>query len=108
MRTAHAAGPKGKYIVGRGKNRASGCKDSVIYKTPCRGCPAVYYGKLSCGIGKRISEHKSGLRHHRIFNCLVVHAEKHGHLLDWNSVKVLHTGPGRRMRTVEAACIATG
>ena len=55
-------------------------ENSVDYEIPCGGCFNVCYGEASRGISKIIYQHRNDLRHNRISNTLVVHAERHNHL----------------------------
>ena len=109
VKVVHASGRKAKDLISRGRTvRGADNADSVIYKIPCAGCPSSYIGETSRGVKKRTYEHKNDLRHHRTSNSLVVHAEDHGHLPDWDNVQVLHSGMDRKARkTTEAAYITT-
>ena len=81
--------------------------ESIIYKTPCGTCKKPYFGESGRGFRTRIKEHKADLRHHRLSNAMVIHAERTDHLPDWASASVIHTDFSKfERRAVEAAYIA--
>ena len=106
MRIAYASRQKLQDLRGRKSDDTR--RESVVYSIPRGGCSAVYYGETARGMGKRLKEHRSDLRHHRTTNSLVLHAEEHGHLPRWENTAALHKKMEKRKRKlVEAAYIAT-
>ena len=98
----------GELVKPSEKKVSSDDSNSVIYKIPCSGCTAAYYGESARGLDKRIYEHKNDMKAHRASNSLVVHAEKFNHLPDWRRVEILHKGYGKFIRrVVGAAYIST-
>ena len=83
-------------------------ENSIVYKIPCNTCHVAYYGETARGVHKRLTEHKNDLKTHRLSNSLVIHADKYGHLPNWEKVEVLHEGHDRTTRKIiEAAYIST-
>ena len=81
---------------------------SIVYKIPCGGCDAAYYGETGRGLHTRLSEHKSDFRYHRLSNAMVIHSEKEGHLPRWKDAITLHQGLNKSKRkAMETAVIAT-
>ena len=90
------------------KNTRLTNSDSVVYKIPCKTCNQAYFGETGRGLSTRLKEHQADLRHHRVSNALVVHAERTDHLPDWKGATVLHNNLSRtERRAVEAAYITT-
>ena len=57
---------------------------------------------------KRLNEHKADLRHHRLTNVLVVHADEEGHLPKWSDASAVHHSLTKHeRRAIEAAYICT-
>ena len=80
--------------------------DSVIYKIPCGTCNKPYFGESGRGLQTRLKEHKADLRHHRVSNAMVIHAERTDHLPNWTGAAVMHTNFSKlERRAVEAAYI---
>ena len=80
--------------------------DSVVYKIPCGTCNLPYFGESGRGLQTRLKEHKADVRHHRISNALVIHAERSDHLPDWGGAGVLHSSIDKTARrAIEAAYI---
>ena len=80
--------------------------DSVVYRIPCGVCASVYYGESGRGLPTRLKEHKADLRHHRLSNALVAHAERTDHLPNWTRAAVVHKNLTRQARrTIEAAYV---
>ena len=68
----------------------------------------MYFGESGRGLTTRLKEHQADLRHHRLSNALVVHAEQTDHLPNWDEASALHTGfSNLERRAIEAAYIAT-
>lgn len=81
---------------------------SVVYKIPCGGCSKAYYGETHRGLKTRISEHKRDLKHHRMYNSMVVHAEEDDHLPRWDRAEEVKVGLTKRKRKiVESALIGS-
>ena len=90
----------------RKKKASTGNDDSIVYSIPCKGCSKSYVGETYRGIKKRITEHRRDVCNHNLTNSLVIHIEEKDHLPDWNNVKVLWKGKGKRKRKfIEAAVI---
>ncbi|UYV66885.1 hypothetical protein LAZ67_4003230 [Cordylochernes scorpioides] len=47
-------------------NRKKKNKNNVIYKIPCKTCPATYIGETSKALKERINQHKAALRIHKL------------------------------------------
>ena len=71
---------------------------NVIYRIPCRDCPASYIGQTKRPILTRITEHE---RHFRLDNATddygniksapALHARKSSHTISWNDTEILTT-----------------
>ncbi|MPC90216.1 hypothetical protein E2C01_085190 [Portunus trituberculatus] len=87
---AYTAGRKLGDLVSAVSRNKEEAKDSIIYSIPCQGCTASYTAETSCGLKKRLYEHKYDLRRQATSNSLVVHVDSHGHLPDWGGARILH------------------
>ena len=107
INVAYAANLKIGNMVTPAKISEEG-QDSAIYNIPCGGCTASYYGETSQSVKRRLYEHKYDLRQHKTSNSLVVHMDSHGHLPNWEAVRVLHTRLPKMTRKLgESAYINT-
>ena len=94
------------------KKNTVGNSDSVVYKISCgtgaflQVCKKMYFGESGRGLPTRLKEHKADLRHHRVSNALVIHAERTDHLPNWAGATAMHTGLTKiQRRAVEEAYI---
>ena len=102
-----SAGKKIGQIVKKKKSKKSN-DDSVVYKIPCSKCDKAYYGETGRGLKTRIREHRNDLRNHRETKAIVIHADREGHLPDWNNAEALHSNLTKTERwLIEAAYIRT-
>ena len=68
----------------------------------------AYFGETGRGLETRIKEHRSDLRNHKTSNAIVLHADKEGHLPNWNGAQVMHSDLKKTQRKlIEAAYILT-
>ena len=83
-------------------------EDSIAYKIPCSKRDKAYYGETGMGLKTRIREHRNDLRNHRETKAIVMHADKEGHLPNWNGAEALHSNLTKTERwLIEAAYIRT-
>ena len=47
---------------------------------------------------KKISEHQRYLRHHRLTDSMVIHAEEEGHLPNWEAAETVKIGLSKSQR----------
>lgn len=64
-------------------------KHDVVYSIPCQHCEAVYIGQTSQRMDKRITKHKSDIRHKPRATALRVHCNDTGHISQYNNAKIL-------------------
>ena len=90
------------------KKETTADTDSVVYRVPCSKCSKSYYGETYRGIKKRISEHKTDVRHHKVTSSFVMHIDKYEHLPDWEKTEVIWKGHVKAKRKIiESAVIET-
>ena len=105
---AQSAGKRIADIIKQPKSNERRNEQSVIYRIPCSGCEAGYYGESSRGIEKRIQEHRRDVRLHNLSNALVLHINETNHLPNWGEAEVLHFNLSKKERRMtEAAYITT-
>ena len=62
---------------------------NTVYSIPCSNCNLTYIGQTSRSLKGRLTSHKSDARLHPNKCALASHAFNLGHIIDYNSVKIL-------------------
>lgn len=58
----------------------------------------IYYGETIRLLPRRLEEHKSDIRYHRIRNMWVNHVGEKGHLQKWSKAKVMQVNLSKQHR----------
>jgi len=60
-----------------------------VYKIPCSDCEKCYFGETGRTLEKRLSEHKSALKNHKLDVGVTDHVMKTGHSFDFKQASII-------------------
>ena len=106
-RTAVTSGRKIGEMI-RKKEKKDKSDKSVVYRVPCGICEKAYIGETGRGAKTRLKEHKRDFRNFMEHSAFVAHANKTGHLPNWEGTEIIASCSSKAIRkATEAAYIAT-
>lgn len=92
---------KDKKIFSKAKDLTPLLKNSgVIYSVPCSDCSGIYVGETEQYLSKRLSSHKSDVRHEKENTALASHAKIQSHSIDFDNVSILAREDNRKRRKI--------
>ncbi|UYV74132.1 hypothetical protein LAZ67_11002211 [Cordylochernes scorpioides] len=65
-------------------------KSNLIYRIPCRSCPATYIGETGKTLEERTNQHRTALQNYSPLSLLVDHALKQDHIPNFDSTEIVY------------------
>ncbi|UYV75937.1 hypothetical protein LAZ67_13001868 [Cordylochernes scorpioides] len=63
---------------------------NLIYRIPCRSCPATYIGETGKTLEERTNQHRTALKNYSPLSLLVDHALKQDHIPNFDSTEIVY------------------